>query len=78
MHIVLVMLFGLCVWLLAERQRLSDGVGSMESRLTTLEKEREQLQQRLQRNAEDPRTWLQKNIEGSTNGLDGSSRARLR
>jgi hypothetical protein len=80
MRTVFVILIGLCVWLLAERQKLSEGVGGLESRISTMAKEKEQLQKRL---AEQPspaaapmvkKNWLQERIEKSSNGLDGTSR----
>ena len=85
MRLVLVILIGLCVWLLAERQKLSDGVGGMESRLSTMEKEKDQLQVRLvglkaqfTQPAAAPapvkRNWLQERIEQNPTSLDGQLR----
>jgi hypothetical protein len=82
MRTVFVILIGLCVWLLAERQKLSEGVGGLESRLSTMEKEKEQLQRKLAVQPEAAaapvkKNWLQDRIEKSANGLDGATRGPL-
>ena len=83
MRIVFTALIGLCVWLLAERQKLSDGVGGLESRMASIEKEKAKHVERLAANgpAATPmpvqvkKNWLQERIEQSPNGLDGTSRS---
>ncbi len=81
MRIVFTALIGLCVWLLAERQKLSDGVGGLESRIASIEKEKARLQERLATlpsatpmPVQVKKNWLQERIEQSANGLDGTSR----
>jgi hypothetical protein len=81
MRTVLVILAGLCVWLLAERHRLSEGVAGMEPRLKALEKENERLLKRIAGlTAPAPalpgvrKTWIQERIEQSSNALDGTAR----
>lgn len=92
MRLVIVLLVGMCVWLLAERNRLSTGVASVEGNVQRLEREKTALQlqyaqalanSNVVRTVEAPpppatKNWLQQRIEQSSNALDGTSRAGSR
>jgi FtsZ-binding cell division protein ZapB len=69
-QILIVLLIGVCVWLIVDRHGLTQKVAVLEERLSTTEKQRDELKRRLQIVSEPQKNWLQERIEQNGRSLE--------